>query len=53
MEYEFTCKCGCHNFMGPYKFDADNPIVVCPNCYKTTRCSNEFIRDINSKKKTD
>lgn len=43
----FTCsKCSCHIFIGPLKFDSDNPVVICPNCYKTVRCTNELLNII-------
>ena len=53
MEYEFNCKCGCKNFMGPYNFDAENPIVICPNCYKSVRCTDDFLKNIRTKKRKD
>ena len=50
MDYLFTCsKCGGHEYMGPIKFDADNSVAVCSNCFKGNRCSNAFLKSLQKK----
>lgn len=35
--------------MGPYKLDVENPVVICPNCYKSTRCTDDFLKEVKKK----